>query len=308
MTSKFNESQTEQRRLIPEIRRIMRLKHYSLRTEETYIGWITRYILFHGKTHPREMNKSHIEAFLSHLAVHGKVAASTQNQAFNAILFLYRHVLDLPLEENIHAIRAKRSQRLPTVLSKEEIKQLFAEIKGTNLIIAKLMYAGGLRLMECLRLRVQDMDFANQQLTIHDGKGNKDRYTVFPQTLHSSLRDHLEKVKRRHEDDVRQVMDVFTCRTRLHLNIPKPTASGNGSMCFRRKDYQPIHLMVKHAGIIGIPAPSKWPFRWMERKPNSTNGSLAIFCGTALPRIYCKTVTISGRCRNCWVMPMSARQ
>ncbi len=162
-----------------------------------------RFIKYHGsRTHPKEMGKVEIDAFLSHLATNLRVSASTQNQAFNAILFLYREVLDQPIEGKIEAVRAKRHPRLPVVMTQEEVQQVFAEMKGTHLLMAKLLYGGGLRLMECVRLRVKDLDFDRGLMMIRAGKGDKDRATLFPRAIHAELRAHLQKVKQLHEQDL----------------------------------------------------------------------------------------------------------
>ena len=158
-----------------------------------------RYILFHNKRHPNDMGRAEIETFLSHLAVNLKVSASTQNQAFNALLFLYREVLKKALDESIHAIRAKRPIRLPTVMTKEETMKVIGALSGDFQMMVKLIYGSGLRLMECLRLRVKDIDFDNNQVLIRDAKGMKDRVTVLPENLKSLLREHLKRVKMQHD-------------------------------------------------------------------------------------------------------------
>src|SRR6266511_5883921 len=159
------------KKLLDQVRDAIRLKHYSIRTEESYVTWLKWYIFFHNKRRPNEMGSGEIEAFLTHLAVHQKVAASTQNQALSALLFLYRDVLKKPLDHPVDAIRAKRPKRLPTVLTKEETLKLIGCLSGTHQLMAKLLYGGGLRLMECLRLRVKDLDFAQRQIVVRDGKG-----------------------------------------------------------------------------------------------------------------------------------------
>jgi integron integrase len=148
--------------LLDQVREAIRLKHYSVRTEESYVTWMKRYILFHHQRHPNEMVSAEITAFLTHLAVDQQVAASTQNQALSALLFLYRHVLNTPLDLTIDAVRAKQPKRLPTVLTKEEALNVIEHLKGTPQLMAKLLFGGGLRLMECLRLRVKDLDFAQR--------------------------------------------------------------------------------------------------------------------------------------------------
>ncbi|MCF6155742.1 MAG: integron integrase [Candidatus Brocadia sp.] len=187
------------KKLLEQVRDLIRLKHYSIRTEQTYLSWMKRYILFHNKRHPNDMGSAEIEKFLSHLAVNLKVSASTQNQAFNALLFLYREVLKKDLDESIHAIRAKRPRRLPTVMTKEETMKVIGALSGDFQLMVKLIYGSGLRLMECLRLRVKDIDFDNNHIVIRDAKGMKDRVTVLPENLKPLLREHLRRVKMQHD-------------------------------------------------------------------------------------------------------------
>jgi len=186
--------------LVECIRDAIRLKHYSIRTEQSYVNWIKRYIFFHNVRHPDEMSAAEVEAFLTHLAVNEKVAASTQNQALSALLFLYREVLkkDLGL---IDALRAKKTRRLPTVLTKEEVHRVLGELSGTHQLTARLLYGSGLRLMECLRLRVQDIDFERKEILVRDGKGAKDRITMLPESLKAPLQKHLRTVKAIYEKD-----------------------------------------------------------------------------------------------------------
>ena len=189
-------------KLLDQVSEVMRFKHYSIRTETTYREWIKRYILFHGKRHPREMGAFEIERFLSDLAVRLHVAASTQNQAFNALLFLYREVLHLEMPQLEGVERAQRPARLPVVLSKDEAQRLLAGMTGTFRLMAKLLYGTGLRLMECVRLRVKDVDFEQNHIVVRDGKGFKDRVTVLPESLKQPLQDHLKRVKLLHEKEL----------------------------------------------------------------------------------------------------------
>lgn len=186
------------KKLLDQLRDAIRLKHYAYRTEETYVQWVKRYILFHDKRHPNEMGRVEIEAFLTHLAVQEQVAASTQNQALNAILFLYREVLNLEVSE-VNAIRAKRSQYLPTVLTKAEVQAVIQQICGVQQLVVKLLYGGRLRLCEGLRLRVKDVDFAQHQILVQDSKGSKSRVTMLPTSVSEELHDHLIRVKRQHQ-------------------------------------------------------------------------------------------------------------
>jgi len=190
------------KKLLDQLRDALRLKHYSYSTEKTYVHWVTRYILFHNKRHPREMGAPEIEAFLTHLATHENVSASTQNQALAALLFLYRNVLNMDVETPIRVLRAKRPKRLPTVLSKEEVMRVLSFMRGTHLLMAKLLYGSGLRLMECHRLRVKDIDFDNHQIIVRDGKGENDRVTLLPASLVEPLKAQLMYVKHLHEQDL----------------------------------------------------------------------------------------------------------
>lgn len=180
-------------KLLDQVVAKIRFKHYSRRTELTYTHWIKRYILFHGKRHPKEMGALEIEAFLSALATDRNVSASTQNLALSSILFLYKEVLeiDLPWLDNI--VRAKKPQRLPTVLSEPEVKRLLACMEGTPGLVARLLYGTGMRLMEGIRLRVKDIDFDRREILVRDGKGAKDRVTMLPESLIPALREHLSR-------------------------------------------------------------------------------------------------------------------
>jgi len=189
------------RKLLDQVRDAIRLKHYAYRTEETYVQWVRRYILFHGKRHPNQMGRVEIEAFLTHLAVQEQVAASTQNQALNALLFLYREVLNLEVCE-VSAIRAKRTQYLPTVLTQIEARRVIQNICGIQQLVVKLLYGCGLRLCEGLRLRIKDVDFAQHQILVRDGKGSKSRVTMLPSSVVEELHDHLVGVKQQHQQDL----------------------------------------------------------------------------------------------------------
>jgi integron integrase len=190
-------------KLMDQVRQVLRYYHYAYRTEQTYGDWILRFIKFHGgKTHPKEMGKTEIESFLSHLATQGKVAAATQRQALNAIVFLYRDVLLQPIEGDIAPIRAKRHPRVPVVLTQTEVKRVLSFMSRTHLLMAKMLYGCGLRLMECVRLRVQDLDFSRGLVYVRDGKGGKDRVSLFPKALQVELQLHLDKVKALHEQDL----------------------------------------------------------------------------------------------------------
>ncbi len=193
---------TDAPRLLDRVHEAVRIRHYSRRTEKAYTGWIRRFVLFHGKRHPDEMGEAEITAFLSDLATRRRVAASTQNQALSALLFLYRDVLghDLPWLDGI--VRAKRPQRVPVVLSRAEVRALLERLHGTSWLAASLLYGAGLRLLEALRLRVKDVDSQRNEITVRRGKGAKDRRTLMPGSLKRPLATHLERVHRQHAADL----------------------------------------------------------------------------------------------------------
>jgi len=197
-----NPSLTQSPRLLDQVRGKIRLKHYSIRTEEAYVDWIKRFVLHFDKRHPSEMGAREVEAFLTHLAVQGRVAASTQNQAKSALLFLYREVLerDLPWLEDVE--RAKSPKRLPVVLTQEEAQTVLSRLKGTHWLVAGLLYGSGLRIMEALRLRVKDLEFTRGEILVREGKGFKDRVTMLPAMLVDPLKAHLKRVKVLHDQDV----------------------------------------------------------------------------------------------------------
>lgn len=188
--------------LLEVVRGRLRAKRYSLRTEQAYLGWIRRFILANGRRHPRKMGGLEVEAFLSRLAVEGGVSASTQNQALSALLFLYREVLQVELSWMESVLRAKRPQRLPTVLSNLEVRRLLSMMSGRPWLMASLLYGTGMRLMECLRLRVKDVDFARNEILIRNGKGAKDRHTMLPRMLEEPLRREVERARVLHAQDL----------------------------------------------------------------------------------------------------------
>jgi integron integrase len=191
------------RRMLSEVvHEKLRAGHYSRRTEEAYLGWIRRFIKFHGGRHPRELRESEVVAFLENLADTGKVSAATQNQALNALSFLYTHVLGQKLGSLGEFARARRPERLPVVLSPEEVRLLLKHLDGSMGLIGQLLYGCGLRLLECLRLRIKDVDFARLQIIVRGGKGDKDRITMLPVSVAEPLREHLAEVKRLHEEEL----------------------------------------------------------------------------------------------------------
>jgi integron integrase len=197
-------------KLLDQVRDKIRVKHYSIRTETQYVQWIKRFILFQGKRHPKDMGAAEVEVFLTHLAVEGGVSASTQNQALSALLFLYREVLGIELPWLDDVVRAKKPQRLPSVLNRAEVALVLERMDGVYGLMARLLYGTGMRLMECCRLRVKDIDFGQHEILVRDGKGGKDRVTMLPDTLVQTLQEYLAKRRRLYEDDLGKGMaEVF---------------------------------------------------------------------------------------------------
>ena len=191
------------RKLLDQVSDAIRVKHYSLRTEKTYVDWIRRFILFHKKRHPKDMGAEEIQAFITHLATERTLSASSQNQALSAVMFLYRHVLQKEIDIPADTIHAEKSKNLPVVLTHQEALAVIGEMSGVPQIMAKILYGSGLRLMECLRLRVKDIDFGNHQIIVRDGKGEDDRSTILPDSLIPTLHDHLKNVKLIHQKDIK---------------------------------------------------------------------------------------------------------
>jgi len=216
---------------LEKVRGVIRVRQYSIRTERAYVDWVKRYICFHEKRHPAEMGEAEVVAFLTHLAVARKVSPSTQNQALNALVFLYRHVLEHPLGELQGAVRAKRAARVPTVLSPQEVARLLSRLRGTHWLVACLLYGSGLRLMEAVRLRVKDIDFRYRSVFVRDGKGRKDRVVTLPDDLGAPLGDHLKVRRTLFDQDSR---------------------AGHGSV------YLPFALARKYPG-----APTQWQWQYV---------------------------------------------
>jgi integron integrase len=191
-------------RLLDQVRAQLRLRHYSTRTEAAYVQWIRRYILFHGKQHPLTLGTRHVAVFLTHLATRGEVSASTQNQALNALIFLYSQVLGRDLEALGGFVRAHKPRRLPVVLTPAEVRAVLEQLRGSSRLVASLLYGSGLRLLECLELRVKDVDFEQREIRLRQGKGRKDRVTPLPEACVPTLRDHLGRVRALFELDVRE--------------------------------------------------------------------------------------------------------
>ena len=294
-------------KLLDQVRDRIRVKHYSIRTETQYVQWVKRFILFHSKRHPQEMGAAEVEAFLTHLAVDGHVSASTQNQALSALLFLYKEVLgiDLPWLDNV--VRAKQPQRLPVVLTRSEVREALARMKGMYGLMANMLYGTGMRLMECVRLRVKDVDFERSEILIRDGKGGKDRVTMLPSSVVTGLQAHLEQRLTLFEDDKRIGKANVFLPDALANKYPNAATewcwqyifpSGSYSVDPRSGVERRHHIdekllqraMKKAVQAAGIAKPAT---------PHTC-------CGIHLRHICWKRVTISVRYRNCWGIAMSS--
>ena len=207
-------------KLLDQVRQAIRTRHYSPRTEETYVHWIERFIFFHNKRHPAEMAEAEIARFLSNLAAESHVSASTQNQALNAVLFLYRHVLRKDIGYVNGVLRANRPKRLPTVLTRQEVRSILGNLAGLEWIMTMLLYGAGLRLMECLRLRIKDVDFSTNEIRVRSGKGDKDRVTMLPGAVKEPLLTHLQGVERQHEEDIRKGLGRVALPDALERKYP----------------------------------------------------------------------------------------
>jgi integron integrase len=228
-----NTSSPKGKKLLDQYREQIRIKQYSPRTEKTYIQWVREYILFHNKRHPKEMGTPEINQFITHLVVERKASASTQNQAVSAILFLYRYVLNIQLKgEALEFIRPKKGKRVPNVLSKQEAKAVISQLTGASKLMTQIMYGGGLRILECLRLRVKDIDFENHRIIIYDGKGGDDRVTMLPDSIIQPLKEQILYVKALHQKDIADGYGAVTMPFALDKKIPNANKELNWQYLF----------------------------------------------------------------------------
>ncbi len=222
-------------KLLDQVRDAIRLRHYSIRTEQSYTDWIRRFIIFHKKRHPGDMAEAEVTEFLTHLARVGNVAASTQNQALSALLFLYKEVLKVEIGWLDNVERAKKPAKLPVVLTAEEVRRIFQQLAGKEKLMAQLLYGSGLRLMECVRLRIKDVDFARAHITVRDAKGGKDRVTMLPINLAEPLRMHVAGVQLQHQQDLRDGFGTVHLPFALARKYPNAEKEWCWQMCFRRR-------------------------------------------------------------------------
>lgn len=286
-------------RLLDEVRDRLRLKHYSLRTERTYVDWIKRYILFHGKLHPRDLGARHVEAFLTDLAVGRKVSASTQNQALAALLFLYREVLGIELPWLDDIVRAKKPQRLPVVLTVAEVQRLLARLDGSHGLMARMLYGTGMRLMECVRLRVKDVNFERNEIIVRDGKGGKDRVTMLPASLGEPLREHLKRVRVLFEQDRAEDVPGVYLPDALEKKYPNAGKEWGWFWVFPSRSI----AADPRTGIVRATTPTNRRCNaqsrrrcWRRALPSRL---LRTPCAIPSPPICCNPATISAPCRSC---------
>lgn len=242
-----------EKRLVERFREAIRSGHYSRRTEQTYWYWVRYFVFFHGRRHPRELGAAEVTAFLSWLATERNVAAATQNQALAALLFLYKQVLDVDLPWLSDLVRAQRPVRLPTVLSEAEVRRLLAQVEGVRALMVGLLYGAGLRQIECLSLRVKDVDFAYRQILVRDGKGRKDRVTMLPESLVQPLQAHLGKVRLLHR--ATSIKASARCRCLMHslANTRAPAITGPGSSFSPPAIARPIPRTARSAATTSTP-------------------------------------------------------
>jgi integron integrase len=295
-------------RLFDQIREVMRFHHYSYRTEKTYSQWVRRYLAFHrqpdrsgpdsGWQHPRRMGAPEVASFLAHLAVAGNVAASTQNQALNALVFLYEQVLRIELGDLGEFARVTRPARLPEVLTQEQTRRVLAALKpGTSGLIIRLLYGTGMRVMECLRLRVKDLEFDRGRIVVREGKGDKDRLTIFPEALKGELQKHLERVKLLHEKDLAEGFGRVWLPHALARKFPNADREWVWQWVFpsalRSTDPRTGIVRRHHVNEMPIQRAMKAAFGWLA----SPNARLATRCAIVLRRTCWRAIATSERFR-----------
>lgn len=294
-------------KLLDRVREAIRVRHYSRRTEEAYVTWIRRYIVFHRKTHPAQMGASEISQFLTWLAVDRQISASTQNQALSALLFLYKAVLTIEIGPVPPVVRARTPERLPVVLSREEISAILKQLTGTERLVAMLLYRAGLRLEECLELRVKDVDFDRHQIVVRQGKGRKDRVTMLPAAAREALSGHLADVRRIHEADVARGFGRVVLPFALDRKFPNAATEWRWQFVFpasrvcRDPRFGPPTRYHLHESVV-----QKAVARAARRA--SRNVWARTRCAIASRPTCWKMGTTFARCRSCSVIGTSGRR
>jgi integron integrase len=287
-------------RLLPRLRAALRVRHYSARTEEAYVGWVRRYVRFHGLRHPSVLGERDVAAFLTHLAIAGRVAPATQNQALAALQFLYRDVLARPLAlPAAAAVRAKRAPRVPVVLTREEAWAVIGALRGPSALVALLLYGAGLRLLECLRLRVKDVDLARAELTVRAGKGGKDRRTVLPEAARAPLAEQLARVRRLHASDLARGGGEVPLPGALARKLPGASRSWGWQWVFpAARRYldpatgRPVRAPLHETAVQRAVAAAVRGLGLTSARPVTRSA-------TRSPRTCSRTATTSARCRSC---------
>jgi len=289
------------RTLLGRVRTAVRARHYSPRTEASYVGWVKRFVVFHGRRHPDELGEADVRAFLDHLAEHDGVSASTQNQAVAALLFLYEAVLGRRLALSPQGIvHAKELHRLPVVLSREEVRAVLAQLKAVSGLVGLLLYGSGLRLLECLSLRVKDVDFHRGEIRVRGGKGGVDRVVPLPLVVQGPLGDHLARWRARHAREVQAGAGEWSYQAHLSGRSVGRRTIGLGSGYFRLRGPTAILFRVSSGGITCTSPRSSAPSGTQCKRPGSRSGPHVTHFDTRSPPIYSSRGPISGRCRSYW--------
>lgn len=289
-------------KLLDRVRWHLRVKHYSLRTEHAYVDWIRRFILFHRKQHPNDMGEKEIAAFLTSLAIEKHVAASTQNQALSALLFLYQQVLERKLGFLDNIQRVKRPPKIPVVFTRSEVRAVLDQLRGSYQLMGELLYGSGLRLLECLRLRVKDIDFGYGQITIRDGKGMRERLTVLPERLRGPLQLHLRGVRHLHERDLARGAGRVYLPTALARKYPAAERAWIWQYVFPHPRCRWIRVFANCAVTMFARETSKTRSKRPSLGRESRKPPAVTLSGIALPPTCLKTDRTSVPCRNSWAI------
>lgn len=286
-------------KLLDQLREAIRVRHYSYKTEQSYVQWVKRFILFHNKRRPAEMGENEITQYLSYLAVNCNVSASTQNQALCAIVFLYKNVLQKDLDNFNNIQWAKRPKRIPVVFTKDEVKRTLEEISGENKIMVMLLYGAGLRLSECLRLRIKDIDFETRTITVRGGKGDKDRVTILPESIIEDLRNHIDSVVKIHNEDIQNGYDSVYMPYALERKYPNAGKQIGWHFLFPAKDLSVdprTGVVRRHHVDESVLQRAR---KWLSVKPEFVNMAVVILLDIHLRHICWKVERILELFRNC---------
>lgn len=288
--------------LVASLRAALRLRHYSMRTEESYVGWVRRFVKSSGMRHPRELGPGDVSRFLSHLAVEAKVSSSTQNQALSALVFLYKEVLDVPVGWLSALVRAKRPLRVPVVFTRDEVRRVLARLRGrgTLALVAGLLYGTGMRLLEGLRLRVKDIDFGKNEIVVRGGKGDRDRMTMLPERLKGPLLEHIAEVRMQHERDVAEGAGWVELPGALDAKYANAGREWGWQWVFPRRACTRIPRPASAGAIICTRPRCNAPSRKRCEPRALRSPAAAIRCAIPSRHTCSRRATIFGRSRSCW--------